>query len=85
VPLAPGRGGAEALFRDPAAPDVAPPLELDGILLTGEGISTILLRAGTPPLCGAPDVERDSLEMALLDLVRPARIPILAIAGGFRS
>jgi putative glutamine amidotransferase len=86
VPLAPGAVEELRLyFRDPAAPDVAPPLELDGICFTGGGdLDPSYFGQERHPLCGAPDVERDRMEMALLDLIRPGRIPILAICRGIQ-
>jgi putative glutamine amidotransferase len=86
VPLAPGAAEELALyFRDPAAPEIAPPFELDGLCLAGGGdLEPSHFGQERHPLCGRPDVERDRMEMTLLDLIRPGQIPVLAICRGIQ-
>jgi len=90
VPLAPGAAEEMGLyFRDPGAPavapGVAPPLELDGVCLTGGGdLDPSCFGQDRHALCGQPDTERDRMELSLLDLIRPGRIPVLAICRGIQ-
>ncbi len=86
VPLAPGAAEEMRLyFRDPDAPDVATPLELDGVCLTGGGdLEPSCFGQERHALCGPPDAERDRMELSLLDLIRPTRLPVLAICRGIQ-
>ncbi len=88
VPVALAPGAAEEVqlyFRDPATPTAVPPLELDGILLTGGGdLDPSFFGQERHPQCGPADAERDRMEMGLLDLIRATRVPVLAICRGIQ-
>jgi putative glutamine amidotransferase len=83
VPLAPGDADEMRLFF---APDPPPPeFRLDGLCLAGGGdldpaFYRQLKRAG----CGAPDCERDAMEIELLSLVRRTDVPVFAICRGIQ-
>ena len=86
VALAPGAGEEMQLyFRDPAGPAAAPPLELDGVILTGGGdLDPSYFGQDRHPQCGPADADRDRMEMGLLDLIRASRVPVLAICRGIQ-
>lgn len=88
VPVALAPGAAEEMqlyFPDPAAPAIAPPLELDGVLLTGGGdLDPSHFGQERHPHCGPADADRDRMEMCLLDLIRTTRVPVLAVCRGIQ-
>ncbi len=58
---------------------------LDGVCLTGGGdLDPSYFGQPRRPRCGPPDVERDAMEMTLLELAKDTGLPILAICRGMQ-
>jgi len=56
-----------------------------GLLLTGgEDVNAALFGAESHPKAGAPNRERDATELALLEVARAEKIPVLAVCRGIQ-
>lgn len=79
VPLAPGDAAEMELYVGGG------PLALDGILLAGGGdIDPAYYHQEMHPKSDPPEVERDEMEMKLLELIRASEVPILALCRGIQ-